>query len=495
MTLSIDSIDERRLSVSRQTPTKVKSEYGQFMTPSVIGRFMSSLFRTTRGTRVRLLDPGCGIGSLTTEFVRRCLGDGVTSIESEVWELDPKLIPELHLTLRGCEELCESLEVDFSCSVRNEDFILGQLDLFTTPGTTRFTHCILNPPYKKIGSDSLYRSTLSSLGIETTNLYSGFVSVGIELLESGGEMVFITPRSFCNGPYFKTFRRLILRETSIIRVHLFESRTDSFKGDEVLQENVIFHLVKGEKQGDVTLSTSSDSSFSDLRERVVPFREVCGDSDPDSVFHLVVDDDDETRRLMGVYSHSLKDLGLSVSTGPVVDFRLKDSLRMTDGVGYVPLIHSFHFSKGFVRHPILDPRKPQYIEVNKETERWLTPRGTYVLVRRLSSKEEKRRVIPGLLLESEIRNGSMGIENHLNYYHHNKGGLTDGIGTGLTLYLGSTFVDRWIRRFSGHTQVNSTDLRSIGYPSLETLEDWGRRNPHGSMTQEEIDLLVGGGGR
>lgn len=494
MTLSIDSIDERRETISRQTPSERKSELGQFMTPSVIGRFMSSLFRPMKGSSVRLLDPGSGIGSLTTEFVRRGVEDGVKSLECELWELDPTLIPDLRDTVSGCKDLCTSSGVGFTSRVRNEDFILTLGTPITIESCVPFTHSILNPPYKKIGNSSEYRKVLNSIELESSNLYSGFVSLGIRLLKSGGEMVFITPRSFCNGPYFRPFRKLILRETSISRVHLFHSRTDSFKGDEVLQENVIFHLVKGEKQGDVILSTSTDSSFSDLKEMVVPFSKVCSESDSDSVFHLVTDDDSEMGRLMGLYSHSLPDLGLGVSTGPVVDFRLRSSLRDEDGKGIVPLLYPFHFDGRVIRHPVRDPKKSQYIESNEESERWLTTRGTYVLVRRLSSKEEKRRVVPGLLLKSEIQTETVGIENHLNYFHEQKRGLTDRLGRGLTIYLSSTFVDRWIRRFSGHTQVNSSDLRSLGYPSRDILNRWGDRGSVRSLSQEEIDSLVEGEG-
>lgn len=456
---------------------------------------MSSMFRSLKGKSVRLLDPGSGIGSLTTEFVRRSVEEKVKSLDCELWELDSTLIPELRKTLSGCEELCGSSKIRFSSEVRNDDFILASNDLISIGRKNLFTHSILNPPYKKIGSSSRHRTFLRSVGIESSNLYSGFVSIGLRLLESGGEMVFITPRSFCNGPYFRPFRKLILQESSIVRVHLFHSRTDSFKGDEVLQENVIFHLVKGEKQGNVLLSTSTDSSFSDLSERSIPFSEVVRESDSDSVFNLVVEDDTAMTRLMGRYSQSLTDLGLGVSTGPVVDFRLKSSLRETDGRKCAPLFYPFHFDGRVIRHPVPDPKKPQFIESNGESERWLTPRGTYVLVRRLSSKEEKRRVVPGLLLKSEIHGDTVGIENHLNYFHQQKEGMTDRLGRGLTIYLSSSFVDRWIRRFSGHTQVNSTDLRSLGYPSREVLNTWGDRGSIRSMTQREIDSLVEGDGR
>lgn len=67
----------------------------------------------------------------------------------------------------------------------------------------KYSHVIMNPPYKKIKSTSSHRAALRLAGIETSNLYTGFMYLAAQRLRSGGEMVAIVPRSFCNGPYFK----------------------------------------------------------------------------------------------------------------------------------------------------------------------------------------------------------------------------------------------------------------------------------------------------
>ena len=53
------------------------------------------------------------------------------------------------------------------------------------------------------------------------------------------------------------------------------------------------------------------------------------------------------------------------------------------------------------------------------------------------------------------------------------------------------FVDEYFRRFSGHTQVNATDLRMLKYPSLDilcTLGCWVKSCE--GLTQEKIDQKV-----
>jgi hypothetical protein len=46
----------------------------------------------------------------------------------------------------------------------------------------------------------------------------------------------------------------------------------------------------------------------------------------------------------------------------------------------------------------------------------------------------------------------------------------DAAYVGLARYLNSQTVDTYFRTFSGHTQVNATDLRNLFYPSLAQLE-------------------------
>ena len=82
----------------------------------------------------------------------------------------------------------------------------------------------------------------------------------------------------------------------------------------------------------------------------------------------------------------------------------------------------------------------------------------------------------------------LGFENHLNVYHEKKRGLSQMIARGLSVFLNSTAVDTYFRRFSGHTQVNATDLRLIKYPTrtvLIELGKWAARQ--GELTQAMID--------
>jgi len=64
------------------------------------------------------------------------------------------------------------------------------------------------------------------------------------------------------------------------------------------------------------------------------------------------------------------------------------------------------------------------------------------------------------------------------------------LAAGLNAFLNSTIVDQYFRRFSGHTQVNATDLRNLNYPDKDTLVQMGREAEGLDNSQERIDFLV-----
>jgi adenine-specific DNA-methyltransferase len=111
------------------------------------------------------------------------------------------------------------------------------------------------------------------------------------------------------------------------------------------------------------------------------------------------------------------------------------------------------------------------------------------VVRRFSSKEEKRRVMANVVNPADFPGMTLlGFENHLNVFHANKQGLHKTLAYGLMVFLNSTALDEYFRTFNGHTQVNATDLKQIKYPSREilmTLGEWALNQL--KLTQEMID--------
>jgi adenine-specific DNA-methyltransferase len=160
--------------------------------------------------------------------------------------------------------------------------------------------------------------------------------------------------------------------------------------------------------------------------------------------------------------------------------------------GAVPLLYPIHFNGQNIHWPIPDGKKPNAIINNEKTFRWLYANGYYTVVRRFSSKEEKRRIVARVIDPDAFPGFEwIGIENHLNVFHWGKQPINQLLARGLAIFLNSTVVDNHFRRFSGHTQVNAADLRFMKYPSRESLIELGRWAKHQEkITQEAIDEHV-----
>ncbi|EPD8582824.1 Eco57I restriction-modification methylase domain-containing protein [Escherichia coli] len=478
-------VDNVRKEVSPRIAQKRKAEFGQFMTPSSVARFMASLFPASTLQTCRLLDAGAGVGALSCAFLDRWTAGGFAfeTVEATVYEIDDTLRGHLAQHLAGYNQV--------KANIIAGDYI----ELATVEGLQRqgYTHAILNPPYKKINSNSAHRLALRRVGIETVNLYSAFVALAVAQAAPGGQIVAIIPRSFCNGPYYRPFRDFILERAAVRHMHLFESRSKAFKDDEVLQENIIIRLERDGQQGPVTVTTSTDDTFADLVTHEHPFDRIVFPDDPERFIHVPTSPEKNAIELSEAIRSTLADLGIKVSTGPVVDFRLKEHLRDMPGEGTVPLLYPGHFSSTGTTWPIEGMKKPNAIERNADTEKWLYPSGFYCVVRRFSSKEEKRRIVASVVEPSAFGDVPvLGFENHLNLFHENKRGLPEALARGLAVFLNTTAVDENFRRFNGHTQVNATDLKLMKYPRRETLIELGEwAMQQGTLTQEQIDAKLG----
>ncbi|HIF9371186.1 TPA: Eco57I restriction-modification methylase domain-containing protein [Photobacterium damselae] len=486
-----DIADVNRVEANGRLDEKLRGKLGQFMSSSSVSMLLADMFENVEGEH-RLLDAGAGVGSLTAAFVERVKGNA-TSIESTCFELSSVMNHYLGDTLGQCSNTCEENNVQWSQTIVEEDFIQHSVQTLLSEGfTPSYNKAILNPPYLKIAAKGEERKALRQVDFETGNLYSAFVGLAIKLLEDGGELVAITPRSFCNGPYFNDFRKLLLDTCSINKIHVFNSRKSAFKADKVLQENVVYHLTKGEPQRD-TIIVSSSSCADDPNPFVyeVPFDKVVSENNPDRFIHIITDEEEQNiATRAGGLPCSLEDLGIQASTGKVVDFRTRENLSTDFVDGSVPLIFPQHLQKCAIKWPVENAKKPNALLNNESTANLMVQNGTYVITRRLTAKEEKRRIVASIYTADVADVGVVGFENKTNYFHAFGEPLHDGLAKGLWVFLNSSLVDKYFRQMNGHTQVNATDLRTLRYPTREQLIDMGKAFDFEEFNQECIDHII-----
>ncbi|MBN2215923.1 MAG: N-6 DNA methylase [Pirellulales bacterium] len=487
-----------------KTATAHRKRKGQIFTPLEIARFMAGLLSQIP-RKFLFLDPGAGVGSLTAavcERIRRSRAPH--EVEVHLFETEPNLIALLHQNLSNCQkELVKHGHV-LSYRVYSEDFILaaasrldGQGRLFGGSLTSQYHAVVMNPPYFKVRKDSEHARVLDRVVHGQPNAYAFFMALAAMLLKPNGELIAITPRSFCSGLYFREFRRWFFDRMSLDHIHLFESRTDTFKDSGVLQESVI---TKSHRLGQPASSVTISDSFGKRIERQIDILTLASEcvidssNEQHSVRIPTSQEDCDIMRLIESLPRRFKDTGLRISTGPVVTFRAKELLqREGSGCRVAPLLMPHNVRPFRTKWPIIRKNHPLYIvDCDLSRQRGLMiPTRNYVLLKRFTTKEEARRLTAACFLENMQTYPFIGLENHLNYIYHANRELSLDEVFGIASILNSTLFDRYFRVLSGNTQVNATDIRNLPFPSLDTVAKIGMQVQNlPEFTPDEVEPIV-----
>lgn len=450
--------ERTRSSVVAATTESARSDYSQYLTPYQTAKLAASMFTDTAVEDLRCLDLGAGTGILSVALAERYQG----AIDIDCVELDPALA-----------SICDAELLNLGISHR---IIVG--DALMVPITPGYDRVILNPPYKKMAANDIRQAGLPA---RSPNLYSAFMMVALWALAPDGECVAIVPRSWTNGQYFQQFRAWALSQCSIDAMHIYGSRTEIFSDTNVLQETMLVRFSKRPQSSTIRISESQVKSGKPIVHEYA-FDELVDASDG-----LVVRVTPAERGPLDGMA-TLRASGFCASTGKVVDFRSREVLRREFEPGLNRLIYARNFGPEGFMHPV-DGYKPQWIDCSSEKyAKQLIPAGSYVVVKRFSSKEETRRVKAHVLDLDEPQ----ALENHLNYIHagtpRRTVPLEPTIARGLALWLSSTGVDTWFRARSGSTQVNASDLNATPVPSAGQLMELGEHWSLG-LSQEEVDGL------
>lgn len=479
---------------------------GQFFTPVKVARFMAHMFDIKVG-QIRLLDPGAGIGMLSASFCDRLTGYSKSfTLTVDAYENDPKLQPFLKAVLESCKKTLGAKGTNLKYHIYNRDFILENETYVNNNGlfcgkeeSLLYDFAIANPPYYKLNKNSPHAAVMRDCACGQPNIYTSFMLISANMLKPGGEMVFITPRSFCSGLYYKKFRRWFLDNVKLSHVHVFESRNEIFDIDKILQENIILKAERKDgkpNRGKMVISTTKNKRFSKMKKLTFSDPELLINNSEESFIKLPCSSIDiAVLNVVDKWPFKLRDLGLEISTGPVVPFRAKKYLilKSTSNGKSVPLLW-MHNMKGIKTiWPENKNKKPIAIKVTENSKKLLLPVKNYVLVRRFSSKEEARRLHSSVFLESEFPHEAIGIENHLNYIHKPGRHLSVNEAYGISAILNTAIVDNYFRTLNGNTQVNATDIRGFPFPSIKDVKKIGQivRKKLNYTMDFDLDKAVG----
>lgn len=479
---------------------------GQFFTPARVARFMADMFNIKK-QQIRLLDPSAGVGMLLASFCDRLTGYSKSfELTVDAYENDPKLQPFLKAVLGTCKKTLGAKGTNLKYRIYNRDFILENEAYVNNNGlfcgkeeSLLYDFAIANPPYYKLNKNSPHAAIMRDCTCGQPNIYTSFMMISVNMLKPGGEMVFITPRSFCSGLYYKEFRRWFLDNVKLSHVHIFESRNEIFDIDKILQENIILKAERKDgkaNRGKMVISTTKNKRFIKMKSLTFSDPDLLINNSEESFIKLPCSPIDiAVLNIVDKWPFKFRDLGLEISTGPVVPFRAKRYLvlKPTSNGKSVPLLW-MHNMKGIKTiWPENKNKKPIAIKVTENSKKLLLPVKNYVLVRRFSAKEEPRRLHSSVFLESEFPHEAIGIENHLNYIHKPGSRLSVNEAYGISAILNTAIVDNYFRTLNGNTQVNATDMRILPFPSIKDVKRIGQvvRKKLDAKTEFDLDKSVG----
>lgn len=454
--LLITGIIEKTKQFTNKWTKKERKSKGQFFSSLGIAQYMASEIAVSDLSDIRILDPGAGNGLLGVCAMKHLLAKSkLNHIHITFVENDPEVLNVLLWVLNQLSIISQYGPTRITAEIREENFI-------TSTNCPLFDVLVCNPPYAKLSKKSPESLSLSKYVYGQPNIYSLFAVKGIELLKAGGQFVFITPRSWTSGSYYKPMRSAVLSNTRISHMHIFSSRDAVFSSEDVLQETMIWCGTKGRASGNAELriSTSANDSFAPIASFKTSIGELCSFGDKDNHMLIPTEPEDlDIIREMSSFSSTFESLGYVFRTGPVVEFRNTERVSVEQYEGAVPMFRPSNVKDGEFLFPVLC-NKPQYVDI-RGCPILAIPNQPTVLVRRLSAKEEKRR-LQCCCYDPVSDSDFISIENHVNYMLR-KDGYPLQKDEVLWAYkvLSSEKYDKYFRMISGSTQINASELNHL----------------------------------
>lgn len=482
----------QRIYTALNMPEDIR-EFGKVYTPVEIAAyiFCELGFVGKRALSSNVLDPASGCGIFLLEAARRIVQSAATGLEAQhlvatnLTGLDNDLTAvcltkiglAVFLSREGCPISSDTnfrvfLTDTLNCPREEELFPkergeATEIKLLRGRFAEGFDFVVGNPPYGKVPSSDPRVRHFKDTVYGHANMYGMFLQFALEHLCAKGKLGFIVPKSFTSGLYFKRLREFMLRHIHLDEILTFNSRTDVFHHSNILQETVVLMGSRGGSSLTVILKGAQDhrSLAAPSNNVEVSLSEV--DLGPE-FDHVLCTSASRTAldilSLIRRQSKSLESLGLRASTGKFVWNRFKEFLHHKPGTNRLPL-YWMHNVKPFRFHPEAHSRhKALFVELNSETRSWLNASEDLILTKRISAKEQKRR-IEACYIPASWRPHPEGyfLENHLNFIFKKDPQCTYDL-VGLTALLNSKLLDFVFRLFNGNTQVSATELNILPIP-------------------------------
>lgn len=429
-----------------------KQKRGQYFTPLPLAAFMGSLAGSKKNHKsVKILDPGCGTAVLSCALIEHIvISSAVREIELTCYENDKMIIPSLNKSISFLAEWLRERNIKFTPVIFEKDFITENEDALSSLQSEEqhFDYIISNPPFFKVPQSNIKQGMATEILSEQPNTYFFFMLIAGRLLKENGNLIFLLPRSFCCGGYYKKFRDELLNLVKIDSVYQFNSSKEVFEDKGMLSDFVIVNCLKSKEH---TTSYSIKTALINLPECREIYNYTFSFSKKENIIYLPKSDTDaDTIKKINSYTSSLKKSNLEIRQGNVLRSKIKEFIIVEKSSNSVPYINAENIFTGEVN----------YVLVNDETSKLLIPNKNYILFTRYNT-HRKYRLVAAVNLKNRFKNDSILIDKQLNYICANDSELNTGQAEKVADAINSDMLYNYIKIINGNINVTPDMLMDI----------------------------------
>ncbi|RHW45424.1 restriction endonuclease subunit M [Bombilactobacillus bombi] len=476
----------------KQLGRSEQKKIGQFTTPIQVAEYMAERLINnaviSSNHTIKILDPGSGTGILGLAVVEKLFTlFPQIHVELIAYENDPIALKVLKYNLRLVKDWSDKNKMSFSYDIRERNYILEDEELINDSAylyRNSYDLIIANPPYKKLSKNSLEANAMNFIVHGAPNIYGLFWAKSIIELKPKATSAFIIPRSWMSGAYFERLRKFVFSMGSIIELHAFGDRNNIFGSTKVLQELVIVIFQKQKTEIINVWAHDDIKSLNESNPLIVPKHLAIVGSEQ-RVYLITNTKEIAIARWAESLPSTFIKSGLKMKTGLTVCFRNRELIEDKETDFNVPIFYSDNFENHRIK---LKRKNGQYLSTKRPG--LLQDNIDYIFIKRFSSKEEARRIQTAFYDSQQFSNKQkISTDNKLNFVIAESNYLLRGA----FIVLSSTIFDDYYRLLSGNTQVNSTEINSMKFPSKNVLYEIGYKYSVSqliNMKQDKIDQIV-----
>ncbi|MCT8978695.1 Eco57I restriction-modification methylase domain-containing protein [Clostridium sp. CX1] len=419
---------------------------------------------------IRILEPsaGCGILILTT-VLYLIKNTHIKFINIDAYEINSDLCSILRDNLFKLKRYIKSnTSVSLNTRVHNENFILKNSQKWhSTKLKNGYNLIISNPPFKKVNQTCEEAVALKEVVFGQPNIYALFIALSLKLLMPNGVYTVISPRSYLMGMYNEKLREYAFNNFSLKSLHSFDNR-NIFKLTN--QEVIISTFVNTKVDNNITISHNGRFKHYSTLDKII--------YNKDNYSLLIPKNNNDISLLEQIenFKYSLDELGISVSVGPIVQFRNESYLSdKSYESSFAPLL----VGKDILENEIIyyhreNTRKTHNKSISEKAKN-LVKNSNYLLLRKVTAKDDKDPIVSAVLKKDFFNHELLGIDNNLLYFHSKDPLKELSIEEcyGLFCYINSNYFNQLYSLINANHTINVSDFNNIKFPGINLIKEMG----------------------